>query len=479
MAFELFTRSGVFLTNIEKILTCTKKETLSGVLTLNFETLITDELETLVNGSDYTILYNNEYYDVVSIQKSLSKGLYKIKFSCEHVSYRLSGFSRSYFWGIGTVKEILTLLLKDTGFYAGISDITADFEIPIKEESTVRSMILKIANIIGCDVEFTGFYVNMFSHRGSSNPIDLIDKNVVSISKTEKAGLLVPTYSITVRPTTNLVVGDELHLKFDRLGINENVRLIGITSKPFISKDYDLEVGVAEATIEADLVSLKQDSIESNKSYYGVKISPDDGLTVVREDQKAKVIMNSDEFRMQAMDEDYIFRDRLYFDPIAGSYKFSGSIEVDAGKININNKFIVDENGDVHMSGQSTIYGGRYYAGDIENSDGYSQMTSSGFEVFNSTNDIKLRLGYTTEGEDYPYIQLGSGSGAFTDFGLVKKFTDGLWIGNSEPADESGNFTPMLGYNGIFFRFSDNTAYVVKDTEMKNIYTGAAIAKFG
>ena len=69
MAFELFTRSGVFLTNIEKILTCTKKETLSGVLTLNFETLITDELETLVNGSDYTILYNNEYYDVVSIQK--------------------------------------------------------------------------------------------------------------------------------------------------------------------------------------------------------------------------------------------------------------------------------------------------------------------------------------------------------------------------------------------------------------------------
>ena len=35
--------------------------------------------------------------------------------------------------------------------------------------------------------------------------------------KTEKAGLSVPTYSITVRPTTNLVVGDELHLRFDRL----------------------------------------------------------------------------------------------------------------------------------------------------------------------------------------------------------------------------------------------------------------------
>ena len=226
-------------------------------------------------------------------------------------------------------------------------------------------------------------------------------------------------------------------------------------------------------------MSLKQDSIENNRSYYGVKISSEDGLTVTREDRKAKVIMNADEFRMQAMDDDYVFRDRLYFDPIAGTYKFKGSIEVDAGMININNKFIVDENGNAFMSGESTIYGGRYYAGDVDHSDGFSQMTSSGFEVFNSTNDIKLRLGYTTEGEDFPYIQLGSGSGAFTDFGLVKKFTDGLWIGNSEPADESGNFNPMSGYNGIFFRFGDNTAYVVKDTEMKNIYTGAAIAKFG
>ena len=69
MALELFTRSGAFITNIEKILTCTKKETLSGVLTLNFETLITDEIETLVNGTDYTVLYENEYYDVVSVQK--------------------------------------------------------------------------------------------------------------------------------------------------------------------------------------------------------------------------------------------------------------------------------------------------------------------------------------------------------------------------------------------------------------------------
>ena len=93
--------------------------------------------------------------------------------------------------------------------------------------------------------------------------------------------------------------------------------------------------------------------------------------------------------------------------------------------------------------------------------------------------DVKLRFGYTTDDEDYPFIQLGSGSGASADYGLVKKFSDGLWIGNSEPEDESGDFAAKTGYNGIFFRFSDNTAYIVNGKTMKNIYTGAAIAKFG
>ena len=94
-------------------------------------------------------------------------------------------------------------------------------------------------------------------------------------------------------------------------------------------------------------------------------------------------------------------------------------------------------------------------------------MTSGGFEVYNADYDVKLRFGYTTDDEDYPFIQLGSGSGASADYGLVKKFSDGLWIGNSEPEDESGDFAAKTGYNGIFFRFSDNTAYIVNGKTMK------------
>ncbi len=479
MGMQLFTKSGIYVSVIDKILSCSTKITLAGIFTLTFETLINDELETLSNTTEYVIFYDNEYYDVVSLQSSLSNGLYKIKFSCEHISYRLSSISKTEFTAIGTPKQILTTILANTGFYAGNCDITVDQTISIKQESTVRSIIFNFADSLDCDVEFKEYYVNLYQHKGSKKPIEIIDKNVVSISKLVKSSVAAPTYSITIRPNVSLTVGDELHLKFTKLGIDENVRLIGISRKPFTSRDYDLEVGVQQETLEADLVSIKTEAVAKDKTYYGVKISADNGLTVVREDKKAKVIMNADEFRMQSLGDEGILVDKLFFDPITGEYTFSGSVSVMGGSININNHFIVDANGNAYLSGDSTIYGGKYYAGQAGSSEGYSEMTSGGFEIFNSSNDLKLKLGFTTDGEDFPYIQLGSGSGKFTDFGLVKKFMDGLWIGNSEPSDESGTFTAMKGYNGIFFRFSDNTAYVVKDTEMKNIYTGAAIAKFG
>ena len=69
---EIFTKSGIYIANIDKILTCDIEERLDGVLKMNFETLITDELLNLVSGNEYMVLYNTDYYDVVSIQKSLN-----------------------------------------------------------------------------------------------------------------------------------------------------------------------------------------------------------------------------------------------------------------------------------------------------------------------------------------------------------------------------------------------------------------------
>jgi len=479
MSLLINLKSGPLQTEVDKVLSCETNITLKGVKTLSFETLLTDELLEKVTNTDLVVNYEGDYYDVISVARSLSRGLYVLKIGCEHVSYRLNEYSKTSFVETGTPRQILAKILEGTEFQIGIVDSQTITTFEVNEESTVRSIILKLADKLNMDVGFDFYSVSLYRHKGREEPEEIIDDNVVSISKTVKTSRVNPTYSITIRNSKEITVGDELHLKFTKLGIDENVRLIGIKAKPYISKNIELEVGESEATLEADLVNTEKETVSKNTSYYGVKISENNGLTIERGDNAAKIIMNADEFRMQALGGVGTLEDKLYFDPVSGNYKFKGSIEVIGGNININNQFIVDENGNAYMSGDATIYGGKYYAGQPGGSEGFSQMTANGFDVYNGGGDLKLKLGYTTEDEDFPFLQLGSGSGLTKDFGLVKKFADGLWIGNSIPADDQGTFNAQEGYNGIFFKFSDNTAYVVKNTNMKNIYTGAAIAKFG
>lgn len=126
------------------------------------------------------------------------------------------------------------------------------------------------------------------------------------------------------------------------------------------------------------------------------------------------------------------------------------------------------------------IVGGTIYAGTPENMLGYLKMVNDGLEVYNKDGLLKARIGYTSSDLDYPYIQLGSGnSSGVNSQGVVKKFVDGLWIGNGAALEASGNFAPQDGYNGIFVKFSDGQTYVVKDTAMQNVYTGDSIARFG
>ena len=126
------------------------------------------------------------------------------------------------------------------------------------------------------------------------------------------------------------------------------------------------------------------------------------------------------------------------------------------------------------------IVGGTIYAGTPENMMGYLKMVNDGLEVYNKDDLLKFRIGYTSSDFDYPYIQLGSGNGVGVNSrGIVKKFGDGLWIGNGTAIDATGNFSPQAGYNGIFVKFTDGNTYVVNGSNMMNVYTGDAIARFG
>lgn len=220
-------------------------------------------------------------------------------------------------------------------------------------------------------------------------------------------------------------------------------------------------------------------TLKLGHSYYGTRITRDKGLTIEKLNDAGEIstraVFNSDELAFY----DAAGNKVLYFDPVSGQYQFIGNVYVQDGKININDRFVVDANGNVTMSGESMIYGGRYYAGNPDESKGYTEMTPNGLRIINSLGQLKLILGYTSGDYDYPYVELGSGTGTGATKGLVKKFGDGLWIGNNAPKDASGNFSAAAGYIGLFFSFDDKKAYVVENTNMKNIYTGDAVARFG
>jgi len=470
---------NTIVATVSTVFSCTIKEKLTTEKTLSFQALLDGGLENINDTDGYIVQYGNDFYDVVKVKKELSGGLYKITADCEHVSYRLTSYIKSAFSQTGTPREILNTLVRLTGLTAGDVEPIETVTYTMPEDKTKRAAVLNFCSVFGWEPEFTGYEVHIRNHRGSTEIKELFEKNVVSVSKTVDKTGSQRSYSVSVYKPSNLHLGDEVHMKFDRLDIDENVRVVGITRNPFTSDEVQLEVDDYAPSVERDLVNIEQSMIAKGRNYYGLSITPESGLEITRDDNKAKVVMNADEFAMKADDGQGNLVNRLYFDPATEEYKFVGTVKIDGGEINIGDNFRVDQNGNAYLAGDATIYGGRFYAGQPGDAEGFSQMTSGGFEVYNADYDVKLRFGYTTDDEDYPFIQLGSGSGASADYGLVKKFSDGLWIGNSEPEDESGDFAAKTGYNGIFFRFSDNTAYIVNGKTMKNIYTGAAIAKFG
>lgn len=96
--------------------------------------------------------------------------------------------------------------------------------------------------------------------------------------------------------------------------------------------------------------------VKLGQKYQGVKIDRRDGLTVTETDgetEGAKVVLNSKKFAFYDAQGD----EQLYFDPVAGCYKFRGAL-------NVNDNFIVDKLGNITSNGSMVINGSLEMAGD-------------------------------------------------------------------------------------------------------------------
>lgn len=104
-----------------------------------------------------------------------------------------------------------------------------------------------------------------------------------------------------------------------------------------------------------------------------------------------------------------------------------------------------------------TIYGATIYAGLRD--EGFCKMTSSGLNVVSDTGGNVCGIGWEPGYYNLPYVVLGQGVDDYgTDSGMIKKYTHGIWIGDSDSRGASNQQKPTSG-TGIFVDFVENKIY--------------------
>lgn len=101
-----------------------------------------------------------------------------------------------------------------------------------------------------------------------------------------------------------------------------------------------------------------------------------------------------------------------------------------------------------------TIYGAQIYAGTA--ADGYMSMSANGMNFVSSAGGSLIGMGYYPGNYPYPYITLGQGiDGYGTDKGMIKKYSTGIWIGDSDGISD----TTVGQGTGIFIDFTNGAVY--------------------
>ena len=103
-------------------------------------------------------------------------------------------------------------------------------------------------------------------------------------------------------------------------------------------------------------------------SYYGTIITRANGLEIIKTaadgSEKSRATLNSDILAFYNDDGE----EALYFDASVGRYRFRGDVEITGGTMNINNNFVVDEDGNLTLKGninlsEGSITWGQNYPG--------------------------------------------------------------------------------------------------------------------
>ena len=267
---------STLIQSIKKVMNATVRETLEGEYTLSFTVLAKSALALKIR--QYAKL-DSQYFEIVQISKSIQGGLPVCSVICEHVSYVLNHerYNIDTFEFTGNPVTGLERLLEGSPFAAGTVDFTSSVTMKINQNVSRRSALMQYIAILGGEIEYEGYVINIRSHRGSTSYIPVMDsKNVTNVAVTYDSREDSSSYDISFFKLLNLAVGDNIQIIFRPLGIDVKTRIISLEYNPFYRYDIRVEVGRYRPSISDTFYKIENSISNVESSISNVETSMGD-----------------------------------------------------------------------------------------------------------------------------------------------------------------------------------------------------------
>ncbi len=312
------------LGTITDVFSASRTEKLNSDNILNFTLPLTESITGLISAGNIADC-DGDYFDIICYQKGqATNGELAAKVECEHVSYRLNDpeYDLETFTQTGTPTAILIEILNGTGFSAGTIVFTQEVTYSAQEKKSRRQLLMEFIAYLGGEVRFYQFTVSIVLHRGSLTPKNLTTgRNIEIISKTynkrekDTEGNPLITYACSLIKPVDVNLGDAVTLEYSLLDIDVQLRVVSITTNPYNRYEASFEIGNFTPGLSDDAYRIETQTITKDKLYHGVRIGPEYGFEVIRNDRKARAYMNSQSLAFQAGDGSGTnWTNKLYYD---------------------------------------------------------------------------------------------------------------------------------------------------------------------
>ena len=271
-------------------------ETLNGENTLSFTALLTTKLSELID-KDSIFELEGQRFDIKTLKKSLTEeNAYVAEVSAEHISYRLNDpqYNKEYFTEMGSPEYILGKMLAGTSFSVGTVDIGGSLTYSAQEEKSRRALIMELAYLVGGDLQFNNFTVDLLQHRGSTELKPAIKDRNIKVVTHEIAKQLgsdnIESYTCEPVgiPKDTYSLGDNILLLNKTLDIQQYLRVVRVEYDPYDESSLSFEFANYVSDLGDAVFEIITDAVSKDALMNGIRIGPEYGFEAVRNDRRAR-----------------------------------------------------------------------------------------------------------------------------------------------------------------------------------------------